>query len=255
MESGVVMHDRYYAGAYWVPRRETALECAQRADLFFTLLARCDLSFAQWYRSGRGFPRELPGHPVRPGIEEWDKLLSLIRIRTDGHKKVIEDLGFNNTFWNAKKESTNILLHCGDYSSVGRISNSCILMPPTAGGVHERLLRVSVLADVITSMATAWHPDFAMVTSSEMVDLVEKNRDEVRVGWLTYLSRRLGTVPPLPAPVRVEPVGTLGSLLILSPEPMTASHPEHVALTSQVREVLDHAGLLRLPEAPSTPHP
>ena len=44
------------------------------------------------------------------------------------------------------------------------------------------------------------------------------------VGWLTYLSRRLGNLPPLPAPVRIEPVGALGWLLTLSPEPMTASN-------------------------------
>ena len=249
------MHENYYAGAYWVSRRETALECAQRADLFFNLLARCDSSFSHWYRSGRGFPRELPGHPVRPGIEEWEKLLLLSRIRTDGKKKVIEDLGFNENFWNAKKERARILLHCGDYSSFGNISNSCIFHPPTEGKVHERVLRVSVLADVLTSMVKAWHPGFALVTSDEMREVIPRGRGEVRVGWLTYLSRRLGPVPPLPAPVRVEPVGSLGSLLILSPEPMTASNPEHVALTSHVREVLERSGLLRLPEAPSTPHP
>nr|WP_232537490.1 Imm52 family immunity protein [Cystobacter fuscus] len=101
-----------------------------------------------------------------------------------------------------------------------------------------------LLAEVLTSMATAWDPDFAMVSSSEMVDLVEKRKREVRVGWLTYLSRRLGTLPPLPSPVRIEPVGTLGWLLVLSPERMTASNPEHVAFTVRVRELLDRAGLL-----------
>jgi hypothetical protein len=70
---------------------------------------------------------------------------------------------------------------------------------------------------------------------------------EVEVGWLTYLSRRLGRVPPLPAPVRIEPVGSLGWLLTLSPERMTASNPEHVALTVRVRELLDRAGLLARP--------
>ncbi len=97
-------------------------------------------------------------------------------------------------------------------------------------------------------MATAWDPDFAMATSAEMVDLVEKGRFEVRVGWLTYLSRRRGKLPPLPAPVRIEPVGTLGWLLVLSPEPMTASNPEHVAFTTRVRELLDRAGLIEIPE-------
>jgi hypothetical protein len=114
--------------------------------------------------------------------------------------------------------------------------------------VRERLLRAPVLAEVLTCMATAWDPDFAMASSSEMVDRIQKRKWEVRVGWLTYLSRRLGTVPPLPAPVRIEPVGELGWLLVLSPEAMTASNPEHVAFTARVRELLDRAGLIERPK-------
>nr|WP_233261587.1 Imm52 family immunity protein [Vitiosangium sp. GDMCC 1.1324] len=118
--------------------------------------------------------------------------------------------------------------------------------------MRERLLRAPVLNEVLTSMATAWDPDFAMASSSEMVDLMEKRKFEVRVGWMTYLSRRLGTLPPLPAPVRIEPVGVLGWLLTLSPEPMTAHNPEHVAFTARIRELLDRAGLIkRLKPEPS----
>jgi hypothetical protein len=40
----------------------------------------------------------------------------------------------------------------------------------------------------------------------------------------------------------------LGWLLVLSPEPMTASNPEHVALTARVRERLDRADLIERPE-------
>jgi hypothetical protein len=87
-----------------------------------------------------------------------------------------------------------------------------------------------------------------MVGSIDMVRLVQKRKREVRVGWLTYLSRRQGTLPPLPAPVRIEPVGTLGWLLVLSPELMTASNPEHVTFTSRVRELLDRAGLVERPK-------
>jgi hypothetical protein len=247
------MGEGYYVGAYWGPRQETALECARRAELFFHMLARCDPSFTQWYRRGRGFPRELPGYPVRPEVKEWEQLFLRGRNRTDVGKKVIEDLGFRQMVWNAKKESTYITTYCGGYSPWGG-PNSCLLEPPRTGEVRERLLRAPVLAEVLTSMATAWDPDFAMASSSEMVDLVEKRKREVRVGWLTYLSRRLGSLPPLPAPVRIEPVGTLGWLLILSPEPMTASNPEHVAFTSRVRELLDRAGLIERPE-PARPDP
>ncbi|HZH16091.1 MAG TPA: Imm52 family immunity protein [Archangium sp.] len=246
------MQDKYYVGAYWGPRKETALECARRAEIFFHMLARCDPAFAQWYRAGRGAPRDLPGHPVHTEVKELEKLLLQSRNRTDVGKEVIEDLGFSRIMWNAKEGATDLHLSCGGYSPWGG-PNVCLLKPPRQGAVRERLLCVPVLAEVLTCMATAWDPDFAMASSSEMVDLVEKDGFEVRMGWLTYLSRRLGTLPPLPAPVRIEPVGTLGWLLVLSPEPMTASNPEHVAFTARVRELLDRAGLIERPQpAPSS---
>ena len=242
------MQEGYYVGAYWGQRQETALECARRAELFFHMLARCDPTFTQWYGAGRGFPRELPGWPVRPELKELETFLLKGRNRTDVGREVIEDLGFRQMVWNAKKEATDIHLSCGKYSPWGG-PNTCRLEPPRQGAVRERLLRLPVLTEVLTCMATAWDPDFAMVSSGEMVDLMEKGDFEVRVGWLTYLSRRLGRLPPLPAPVRIEPVGTLGWLLTLSPEPMTASNPEHVALTARVRELLDRAGLIERPRA------
>ncbi|HZH13698.1 MAG TPA: Imm52 family immunity protein [Archangium sp.] len=170
-----------------------------------------------------------------------------MRARRDTDRKVIEDLGFRAYVWNAKRERTRVELHCGEYSPFGA-GNTCLIYPPEEGPGRERILSAPVLAEVLTSVATAWDPDFAMVGSTEMVRLIQKRKREVRVGWLTYLSRRLGTLPPLPAPVRIEPVGTLGWLLVLSPEPMTAGNPEHVAFTARVRELLDRAGLIERPE-------
>jgi hypothetical protein len=246
------LREDYYVGAYWGPRKETALECARRAERFFHMLARCDPSFAQWYRRGRGIPRDLPGHPVRPEVKEWEQLFLRGRNRTDATGEVIEDLGFSEMVWNAKKVRSFIEIRCGKYSPWGG-PNLCLLQPPREGEIRERLLRAPVLGEVLTSMATAWDPDFAMATSGEMVDLVEKRKWEVRVGWLTYLSRRLGALPPLPAPVRIHPVGELGWLLILSPEPMTASNPEHVAFTARIRELLDRAGLIECPKPEPEP--
>lgn len=70
-------------------------------------------------------------------------------------------------------------------------------------------------------------------------------RANVQIGWVTYLAHRLGVVPPLPAPVRIEPVEDKGTLIVLTPERFTASNPEHVALAERVRELLDRAGLLK----------
>ncbi|MFY0570958.1 Imm52 family immunity protein [Archangium lansingense] len=64
------MQDKYYVGAYWGPRKETALECARRAEFFLHRLARCDPSFAQWYRGD-----------VEPP-EDFQATLSIRRWRT-----------------------------------------------------------------------------------------------------------------------------------------------------------------------------
>ena len=105
-------------------------------------------------------------------------------------------------------------------------------------------------------MAVAWEPDWGVAMSHAHRDhSAEKTTQEpdILVGWVTYLSRRLGSVPPLPAPVHVEPVEDQGTLILLTPERFTASNPEHVALASHVREQLERAGLLHLP--PTRPAP
>ncbi|MDC0714766.1 Imm52 family immunity protein [Stigmatella sp. ncwal1] len=75
--------------------------------------------------------------------------------------------------------------------------------------------------------------------------MTEKAKPGTFVGWVLYFSRLRGTVPPLPAPVCIEPVEDKGTLVILTPERFTASNPEHVALAARVHELLDRAGLLR----------
>ena len=241
------MKEHYFVGAYWGPRQETAQECARRAENFLHLLPRCDPTFTQWYRGGRKVPPGLPGHPIEDA-GELERLLLEGRNRSDFDRTLIlEDHGFMAGVFNAKKGRTRLDFHCGAYFPEGH--NFCLLDPPSEGPVRERLLSAPVLAQVLTCMATAWDPDFATASSLEMLRHTEKREWEVRVGWLTYVSRRLGTVPPLPAPVRIEPVGTQGWLLTLSPEQMTADNPEHVAFTARVRELLDRAGLVEHPHA------
>nr|WP_255662913.1 immunity 52 family protein [Myxococcus sp. RHSTA-1-4] len=94
-------------------------------------------------------------------------------------------------------------------------------------------------------MALAWEPDWAMATSWDFRKAIADGRAGTFVGWVTYLSRRRGVVPPLIAPVRIEPVEDRGTLIVLTPERLTASNPEHVALGRRVQELLDRAGLMK----------
>nr|WP_275900322.1 immunity 52 family protein [Pyxidicoccus trucidator] len=95
-------------------------------------------------------------------------------------------------------------------------------------------------------MAMAWEPDCAVATSSAHRDLVsESPKPGTFVGWVMYLSARRGTVPPLPGPVRIEPIEDKGTLIVLTPERFTAANPEHVALAERVGELLARAGLMQ----------
>jgi hypothetical protein len=124
-------------------------------------------------------------------------------------------------------------------------SNNCLLYLPSDGPEEGRVLTPSVLTEVMRALVLAWEPDWGVVTSHGMRDtLSEEGRAGTFVGWVTYLSRNRGEVPSLPEPVRVEPVEDKGSLLLLSPERLSASNPEHVALAHRVQEVLLAKGLL-----------
>jgi hypothetical protein len=112
--------------------------------------------------------------------------------------------------------------------------------------VAERLLREPMHIQALRAMIESWEPAWGVVTSNGLRDMVsESGTVGTFVGWITYFSKTRGPIPPLPAPVRVEPVGDKGTLIILTPERCTASNPEHVALAAQVRDILGEAELLK----------
>jgi hypothetical protein len=214
-------------------------------DHFFRLLARCDASFDQWYRAGRA-PRGVPGRPVRTDhVEELERQLERDKRRASIGKTDNAWRGYSVHAWNRAGSATSFVrIKCG-YTSRG-VPNSCIVQPCSTGEDAERLMNAPVLTQVLTCMVEAWDPDSGVINSSEhLIQVPKADPWEPDVGWVTYLSHRLGTVPPLPAPVRIEPVGSEGTLILLTPERFTVSNPEHVALAARVRELLGRAGLLR----------
>ncbi|NOK08286.1 hypothetical protein HNS30_04445 [Corallococcus exercitus] len=135
-------------------------------------------------------------------------------------------------------------MHCGSYEQHSS-ANVCVLSLPSKGEGAERILTAPVLAQVVRGMALAWEPDWAVAMSHAHRDLEdERGKADPWLGWVTYLSSQRGTVPPLPAPVRMEPVEDRGTLIILTPERFTVANPEHVALARRVRELLARAGLM-----------
>nr|WP_223642170.1 immunity 52 family protein [Corallococcus sp. EGB] len=104
----------------------------------------------------------------------------------------------------------------------------------------------SVLESVMRGMVAAWEPDWTVAMSDAHQEMDDPdNKTNAWVGWLTYFSKQRGTVPPLPAPVRIEPVEDKGTLIVLTPERFTVANPEHMALARRVRELLTRAGLIK----------
>jgi hypothetical protein len=179
-----------------------------------------------------------------------ERMFSEGRTRND-EGGIIDDLGFrlsaDNGMWpgTRQREFVGIGLKCGGYAdSMG--PNVCVLNLPSAGDAMEHVVRASMLTNILRAMIMAWEPERCFATSHAHRELVNVRAGVgTFVGWLMYFPRQLGSVPPLPPPVHVEPVEDRGSLVILTPERFTASNPEHVSLAARVHEVLSHAGLLK----------
>jgi hypothetical protein len=231
--------DSYYAGAYWGPRKESPEECARRAEVFLTAVAKVDPSFARWFQQGRSRKDALK-RPIEPTRAALEKLIRR------GRDRQFEDLGYAVWAWNGvcvDYEDSGLNFKCGAYCDV--VSNVCVCNLPTRGPNAERVLSVPVLSGLLRSMALAWEPDFAIATSTMHRDKVSpKGIAGTFVGWIMYFPRSRGTVPPLPAPVRIEPVEDKGMLVILTPERITADNPAHVELAQRVHELLNRARLL-----------
>jgi hypothetical protein len=76
-----------------------------------------------------------------------------------------------------------------------------------------------VMTEVLRAMALAWEPEWGVVTTHQYDNMISEQvmPAGTSVGWVMYFSRLRGPVPPLPAPVRIEPVEDKGALVILTP--------------------------------------
>ncbi|KFA89282.1 immunity 52 family protein [Archangium violaceum] len=231
------MRETYYAGTYWPTRRESAEQCAQRAETFFRLLSDCDSIFMNWFEQANSIKKALQLQ-FEPSYETF--------LRFFKSKKYNEGaFGFGFGAWTGHKEDGHggmVTLSCG--SAVTPPPNNCLLHLPSEESGAGRVLTTHVLIQVLRAMVLAWEPADGGVFSKAYQDLRDEPASKPYTGWLMYLSRNRGEVPPLPEPVRVESVEDKGTLIILTPERFTVNNPEHVALADTVRTLLERAGLL-----------
>ena len=230
--------DTYDAAVYWGCRVESAGECAQRAEVFFRLLSQCDPDYTRWFEQADSRKKALQLE-FEPTAETFVRFF-----KKRGYQ--LGKVGFLISAWTGhqgRERGGVVRLICGD-DAVGS-PNSCFLYLPYEQPGTERVLTALVLTRVVRAMVLAWDPDWGGVFSDAYRELRNEPVGPPRTGWLMYFSRRRGEVPPLPEPVRTEPVEDKGTLVILTPERFNGHDPAHVALADQVRGLLDRAGLLK----------
>nr|WP_246357030.1 immunity 52 family protein [Pyxidicoccus fallax] len=239
------MHELYNVCAYWGPRQETPEACAWRAQTLLNLLASYDAVLAGWNKipKPRGRGRKNPLTPPDLAV-----LTEAFRrgVNREPGGPAIERLGLTVSAYNdgERQDRAHLNMICGSYAE--GMSNLCVLELPSDGESADRLLTSPMLMSIVRGMVSAWEPDWALAgSSSYRMQYREPDSSPFSLNWLTYLSHRLGRVPPLPAPVRIEPIEDRGTLIILTPERFTVSNPEHVALARRVRELLARAGLIQ----------
>ena len=216
--------------------------CSPRGTLFLATRR----GGAQWFKQGKNLREARKQRLVldRPALE---------KMLRRGKDRTFEDLGFRIGAWNGAEDeydSTSFYIKCGGHAT--EVANLCLFHLPnrqsetTMGPNAERVNTAGVLSGLVRCMAEAWEPEWAVAPSSAHRDLVApKPETGTFVGWVMYHANSRGPVPPLPEPVRVEPVEDKGTLIVLTPERFTVTNPEHVALARRVHLLLEPAGLLR----------
>jgi hypothetical protein len=221
-----------FLGAYWKARRESIDECADRLMRFLVALSSCDEVLTNWFEKGRSRKQALQ---KQVDIQNRDQLLKLLdrgRNKRDIGGTVIDELGFSVDLWNGKDSAMGIL--CGAYASY--VSNSVTFhLPEDLGDLRQPERMTSVLVAVVE----AWEPDWAGVMSRDAMNARGFNARVPFVDWMLYLSGRLGSkIPALPRPATVQPVGELGSIIMVQGEPPDSAGPEQLENVQRVKVAL-----------------
>ncbi|MGE6758977.1 immunity 52 family protein [Corallococcus interemptor] len=222
------MTETYYAGVYWPGRPEPLEAYARRAESLFQRWASADPGLASWCEQGPSRATALNSR-FSPDARSLHHLFTKKKYQLGGG-----EISF--AAWNGSDDDSSVV----NFSCGSDAVDLCVWTPAA-----RALLSEQRASQVLGAMALAWDPEWGVVISDEHRDAVSETGDVgTFIGWMTYFSHRRGQLPPLPDPVRVEPVEDKGTLVILGSERFTLANPKHVALAEEVRNQLSRAGLL-----------
>jgi hypothetical protein len=221
--------DSYYAGAYWGPRQESDVECAERLSACLARLAGVSSSFSPWFKKGASRAAASKDQVDTSSPEVLRALLASGQNRRDIGRDVISELGFRAALWNRADNSAAFSVTCGLYIENPALKNSFVLQLPELTEDTASLFAKSSAIDVIKVLVESWEPDWATWSSrgwrsSQTVDAVKPV-----FGWVTYIADRSAEGLSLPSSVVVEPLNN-GILVSIDSELDSVSGEQMAAL-------------------------
>lgn len=238
----------YYFGWYWGDRTEDIDACAEKVLRSLEALGRCDPAFENIYVVPQ--ERKVP-YKVDVDPAAVRSIMEAGRNREDlPPYKIIESLGFKGSFvsedFRKRGFEWSLLFHCG--VSVSGVPNSCVLSVPKSGDVRDRMLQYDTARRIIGELVEIWNPDTAVLKKRGTIVKQPDGRmtmTKVPVGWMNYFASHLGKVPEnLPLTSQIE-IDDRGTLLIVTPDPVTMDLPENTETNEALTLALKRAELLR----------
>ena len=170
-------------------------------------LARCDSAFRTWYLKGDSYQGALENR-IDPQRLEDIFVHNVNRRDIDG--EAMPELGHSFSAWNGIDASMSVRCGAWNVSETLRFPNSCILHLPSNQEDGTRMLRHSVLLEILDLMVKSFSPQLAVVNSHpHPTGLV--SGAPCLAGWLTYLPFPTSDLPKLPssAVLRANEMGTV----------------------------------------------
>ena len=156
-------------------------------------------------------------------VHSWNDSSNKGVSRRDDNNQVMPELGFSVSMIPQGTVSGFVLrIHCGCYSPWA--PNCCSLAFPREGEIVDRLIWESNLVRLAKTIVQNWHPEYGVITSHQCSDLLSPTSFEQEVGWITYLPKQFGEIPPLSNYIKIEEAGD-GHLLIINKERFSARTP------------------------------
>lgn len=231
-------YKRYYLIAWWYNRPQTAQESAVSIMNFLKQLEPHGSPFINWsYLNSRKKSESIPAD-----IDEFRKRVLLPTWGRRGAKPEDTDThGFGYLLFGEGKTSESVVLHgdCGGSNNRSYVH----LEFPEKGALAPQLLQIETLKSLLEITVKSWNPAWAAIEYFDNDD-PDSGFKTIPVYWFTYLPEWRGQLPPLPEQCTVYNIEGYGSYFITTPEPFEREREDHLAISNEVKKILDSAGLL-----------